>query len=312
LTTVSVVTPSYNQARYLEQTIRSVLEQDHPHVEYFVMDGGSSDGSLEIIQRYAGKLSGWVSEKDSGQAHAINKGLKRAGGEIVAWLNSDDTYLPGAISRAVETFQQHPEAGLVYGKVISVDAQGKGFNLQTFKPYTLYDLMAFRIISQPAVFMRRSVLEQAGLLDLSYDLLLDHQLWLRMARLAPLVYVPETLAAARYHTAAKNLARTADFGEEALRIVAWMQTSPEFAADFKRHENRMRGGAQRLDAFYQLDGGNYAGALKAYARAFRYWPPVVLREFHRVIFAILGLLGLGRLRGLYMALRGWLRPVSEK
>lgn len=304
---VSIVTPSYNQARYLEQTICSVLGQDYPRLEYFVIDGGSSDGSVEIIKKYADKLSGWVSEKDSGQAEAINKGLKRAGGEIVAWLNSDDVYCPGAISRAVEIFQQHPEAGLVYGNVISIDAAGKSFNLQTFKPYHLDDLMAFRIISQPAVFMRRSILEQAGLLDLSYDLLLDHQLWLRMARLAPTVCIPETLAAARYHAAAKNLARTAGFGQEAMRIVAWMQNSPQFADEFRRNENRILGGAQRLDAFYLLDGGNYPAALKAYARAFLSWPPVVLREFHRVIFAILGLFGLGRLRGVYMTARGKIR-----
>ncbi len=312
LTSVSIVTPSYNQARYIEQTIRSVLEQGYPRLEYLVIDGGSSDGSQEIIKKYADKLSGWVSEKDRGQADAINKGLARTGGEIVAWLNSDDYYLPGAVSRAVQTFQQHPEAGLVYGNVLSVDGQGKVFNLQTFRPYTLEDLMAFQIISQPAVFMRRSILEQAGLLDLSYHLLLDHQLWLRLARLAPIIYLPETLAAARYHAQAKNLARTADFGQEAFRIVAWMHSSPEFAANFKRNESRIRGGAQRLDAFYLLDGGEYAAAFKAYTRAFRFSPPVVLREFHRVIFAILGLLGLGRLRGLYMAVRGKIRPPKDQ
>ena len=308
---VTIVTPSYNQAAYLEQTIRSVREQDYPRLEYFVIDGGSTDDSKEIIRKYADKLSGWVSEKDEGQADAINKGLKRAGGEIVAWLNSDDYYLPGTISRAVRAFQEHPEAGLVYGNVLSVDAGGKTFNLQAFRPYTLPDLMAFHIISQPAVFMRRAVLEQTGLLDTSYQLLLDHQLWLRMARLAPVVYIPETLAAARYHAGAKNLTRTSDFGKEAFRVVAWMQSSPAFEADFKRNEKYVRAGAHRLDAFYLLDGKNYAGALRAYARALRFSPPVVLAEFHRVIFAILGLLGLGSLRKIYMAARGKIHSFED-
>jgi glycosyltransferase involved in cell wall biosynthesis len=309
---VSIVTPSYNQAQYLEQTIRSVLEQDYAPVEYFIIDGGSGDGSLEIIQQYAGQLSGWVSEKDRGQADAINKGLKQAGGEIVAWLNSDDYYLPGAISCAVQVFQQHPEAGLVYGDVLSVDGAGHPFNLQTFQPSNLNDLMAFRIISQPAVFMRRAVLEQAGFLDESYHMLLDHHLWLRMARLAPMVYIPKTLAAARYHAEAKNLARTAEFGQEAFRILAWMQSDPRFVDEFRRNEKRIRGGAQRFNAFYLLEGHNYVGALASYAKAFRYSPPVVLREAHRVIFAILGLLGLGRLRKVYMVLRGKIKTFNHE
>ena len=300
---VTIVTPSFNQAHYLEQTIRSVLEQGYPRLEYFVMDGASTDGSLEIIRQYASQLTGWVSEEDRGQADAINKGLQRADGEIVAWLNSDDYYLPGALACAVETFRQHPEAGLVYGNVLSVDAQSQPFNLQTFQPFGLADLMAFRIISQPGVFMRRAVLEQAGLLDVSYHMLLDHHLWLRMARLAPMVYVPKTLAAARYHTEAKNLARTPEFGQEAHRIAAWMQTDSRFSDAFQRDEKRIRGGEHRFDAFYLLEGGQYKATLKAYAKAFSYSPPVVLRELHRVIFAILALLGLGRLRGLYMFLR---------
>lgn len=300
---VSIVTPSFNQARYLEQTICSVLEQGYSDLEYFVMDGGSNDGSAAIIERYAGQFSGWVSEKDKGQADAINKGLRQCSGDIVAWLNSDDYYLPGAIARAVEAFKQHPEAGLVYGNVLSVDANSQPFNLQTFKLYNLTDLMSFRIISQPAVFMRRAVLERAGLLDESYHLLLDHHLWLRMARLAPMIYIPETLAAARYHAEAKNLARTADFGREAYRIVDWLQSNPAFADEFKRHERRIRGGAQRLDAFYLLDGGHYAAALQTYLKAFSNSPKVVLREAHRVLFALLGLIGLGYLRGVYINLR---------
>lgn len=300
---VSIVTPSFNQARYLEQTIRSVLGQGYGALEYFVIDGGSTDGSVEIIKQYTSQLSGWVSEKDNGQADAINKGLRQTSGEIVAWLNSDDYYLPGTIARAVDVFTRHPEAGLVYGNVLSVDATSQPFNLQTFQPFNLTNLMSFRIISQPAVFMRRAVLERTGLLDESYHLLLDHHLWLRMARLAPMIYIPETLAAARYHAEAKNLARTAEFGREAYRLVDWMQSDPAFADDFKRHEKRIRGGAQRLDAFYLLDGGHYAVALKTYLKALTNSPQVVLRESHRLLFAMLGMLGLGNLRQIYMDLR---------
>ncbi|HZU87535.1 MAG TPA: glycosyltransferase family 2 protein, partial [Anaerolineaceae bacterium] len=119
---VSIVTPSYNQARYLEATLRSVLEQDYPNLEYIVVDGGSTDGSREIIQKYASRLAWWVSEKDRGQTDAINKGFSRAHGEILAWLNSDDTYQPGAIRQAVEALQNHPRAGMVYADTNFIDA----------------------------------------------------------------------------------------------------------------------------------------------------------------------------------------------
>ena len=109
---VSIITPSFNQARFLEATLRSVLEQDYPRIEYLVVDGASSDGSVDIIRRYADQLTWWVSEKDSGQSEAINKGLRRARGEFIGWLNSDDIYLPGAVAAAVQIFQSHPRAGL--------------------------------------------------------------------------------------------------------------------------------------------------------------------------------------------------------
>jgi len=304
---VSIITPSYNQSSFIEQTICSVLEQGVDSLEYFIVDGGSSDSSVEIIRRYEGKLAGWVSEKDQGQADAINKGFKASSGEIIAWLNSDDAYQPGAIQTAIETFQQHPEAGLVYGNVVSIDENAQAFNLQSFQPYTLQDLMSFRIISQPAVFMRRAVLEQAGLLDLSYHYLLDHHLWLRMAQVAPIAYIPQTLAAARYHSKAKNLAHTAEFGREAFQIVDWMETDPRFASLFGQNRRRILAGAHRLDAFYLLDGGYYTRSLAAYARAFRYNPGIVIPETHRILYALLAPLGLKRLRSIYTRFRSFLK-----
>lgn len=309
---VSIITPSFNQSRYLEQTIRSVLEQNYPALEYFVIDGGSTDSSVEIIRRYESKLAGWVSEKDRGQADAINKGIKASSGEIVAWLNSDDIYQPGAIQKAVAIFQGHPKAGLVYGNVLSIDQNSQPFNLQTLKPYTLEDLMSFRIISQPAVFMRRVVLQQAGLLDLAYHYLLDHQLWLRMAQIAPIVHIPQALAAARYHPEAKNLAHTTEFGREAFRIVDWMETDLRFSTLFAPNHRRILAGAHRLNAFYLLDGGFYGQSLAAYARAFRYNPGVVLPETHRVLYALFAPLGLNRLRPLYTHIRSLLRKRSLK
>ena len=165
---VSIITPSYNQAAFLEQTMHSVLEQDYPNIEYLVADGGSDDGSVEIIKRYADRLAWWVSEKDHGQAEAINKGFSRARGEYIAWVNSDDFYLPGAISAAVKEFQQHPEVGLVFGDVKVVDKDEKILNHLHYGNWGLAELMTFHIIGQPAVFLRRSVLEKAGFLDESY------------------------------------------------------------------------------------------------------------------------------------------------
>ena len=112
---VSILTPSFNQAPYLEETIQSVLSQDHPRLEYMIVDGGSTDGSIEVIKKYEHKLAWWVSEKDKGQTDAINKGFARASGEILAWINSDDTYEPGAVSAAVKYLQEHPNVGMVYG-----------------------------------------------------------------------------------------------------------------------------------------------------------------------------------------------------
>lgn len=300
---ISIITPSYNQAAYLEQTLRSVLEQDYQRIEYWVMDGGSTDGSREIIETYAPRLAGWVSEKDRGQADAINKGFAHSSGEYIAWLNSDDLYRPGAIRNAVQALQADPSLALVFGDVQSMDSQGRVFNRMRYGNWNLADLMAFNILGQPGVFMRRSALEAAGYLDLSYHYLLDHQLWLRVAGQGGMKYLPVELAAARIHAEAKNVAHAAEFGREAYAIQDWMQTQPGLQALYAANQRRIRAGAHRINARYLLDGGQAAPALRAYWKSLLHHPPTALREGHRMLYAGLALLGLGRLKNIYYRLR---------
>jgi glycosyltransferase involved in cell wall biosynthesis len=300
---VSIVTPSYNQARFLEATLHSVLGQDYPNMEYLVVDGASNDGSVDIIRRYADRLAWWVSEKDSGQPEAINKGFRQAHGEFVGWLNSDDIYLPGAVSAAIKVFQSHPEAGLVYGDAQAIDADGKPFNLMRARQYTLADLMAFNIICQPAVFMRRSVLEDAGFLNPAYQLLMDNLLWMCMALKAPIVYTPQTWAAARYHDQAKNRTRGAAYGQEARRLIADLKSRPEFSELIQADEKHILAGVERFDAFYLADAGRSWESLRSYWRAFRRCPKMAAQDWKHVLLAFLSLLGLEKVRHWYDHMR---------
>ena len=296
MTLVSIITPSYNQASYLEQTMRSVLGQEYSDIEYIVVDGASTDGSVEIIRRYADRLAYWVSEKDRGQAEAINKGFARAHGEIVAWLNSDDTYLPGAVTAAVKAFDEHPEAVLVYADMLAVDEHGQTTNTLKYQQLTLEDLLCFQIIGQPAVFMRRSALEKAGGLDLTFHFLLDHLLWIRIAEQGRIVHINQTWAAARYHAEAKNRAKAAEFGREAFRILETVERDSNLAPAFAKVRKRATASAHRVDARYLLDGGQPAAALSAWMRALVIHPPTALKRMNIFVSTLLNLLGLGALR----------------
>lgn len=271
----------------------SVLEQKNQancSLEYMVVDGGSNDGSLEIIQRYAGDLAWWVSEPDAGQAEAINKGLQRARGEYVAWLNSDDLYLPGAVAQAVQALEADPDASIVFADAITIDAQGRKLNDLKFGDWGIDELMRFRIICQPAVFMRRSALERAGYLDLSFHYLLDHHLWLRLAQQGAVRHAGGVWAAARHHPQAKNVAHAAGFGREAFRILEWMQTQPELASRLAARQRRILAGAHRLNARYLLDGDQPGQALRAYLQALRYDPAFALQHWHRMAYAVFSII----------------------
>ena len=300
---VSIITPSYNQASYLEQTIQSVLEQDYPRLEYIVVDGASTDNSFEIIKKYNDRLAYWISEKDSGQAEAINKGLARAGGEILAWLNSDDYYLPNTISEVVKCFEENPEAVMVYGDMLAVNEAGQTINVLRYKQLSLEDLLCFQIIGQPSVFFRGSALEKTGPLDTSFHFMLDHHLWIRLAQQGRILHVPQVWSAARYHAQAKNRARAAEFGREAFRVLNWAKSQPALAETISGVERRALASANRYDARYLLDGGQPVPALGAWFRAFSLHPPTALARLNIFISAILELMGLGKLRNLVLQRR---------
>ncbi|MDH5552775.1 MAG: glycosyltransferase, partial [Nitrosomonas sp.] len=203
---VSIVTPSYNQAQYLEATIQSVLQQDYANIEYIVIDGGSTDGSLEIIQQYAGRLAYWVSEPDQGQTDAINKGFARATGEVMAWLNSDDTYQPQAVSQAVAFLQANPDVGLVYGDTDFIDAHGRPIGRFPARQTDYARLRRGYVhIPQQAAFWRAHLWRQVGPLDPSFYFAMDYDLWQRLAKLSQVRYTPGVWANFRLHGDSKTI-----------------------------------------------------------------------------------------------------------
>jgi len=293
---VSIVTPSYNQAPYLEQTIQSVLEQDYPRIEYIVIDGGSTDNSVEIIKKYADRLTYWISEKDSGQAEAINKGFAHASGEILGWLNSDDYYLLNTVSVAVRCFEQNPDAVMVYGDMFAVDGNGQTINILRYKQLSLEDLLCFQIIGQSSVFFRRSAFEKTGMLETNFHFMLDHHLWIRLAQQGRILHIPQIWSAARYHPQAKNRAKAAEFGREAFRVLDWAKKQPGLAEAVSGVKRRAHASVHRYDARYLLDGEQSLSALGAWLRALFIHPPTALAKLNIFISAILNLTGLSRLR----------------
>ena len=216
---VSIVTPSYNQAEYLEETIQSVLSQTYTNIEYILVDGASTDGSLEIIKKYESKLARWISEKDKGQTDAINKGFALAKGEIIGWINSDDTLLPEAVEKAVAYLQAHPQVGLVYGDANYIDEKSRVIGRF---PAAQTDLPRLRRgyvhIPQQASFFRKALWDQVGPLDDSFYFAMDYDLWTRLAAISELKYIPDTWASFRLHADAKTIAADDRCWPEMLRV----------------------------------------------------------------------------------------------
>jgi len=217
---VSIVTPCYNHARFLEAAIRSVLEQNYPRIEYILVDGGSMDGSVDLIKKYSDRLAWWVSEKDRGQTDAINKGFARATGDILAWINSDDTYEPGAVTAAVNYLQTHPEAGMVYADCNYINEDGRVIGKF---PAAQTDLSRLRTgyvhIPQQTMFFRAELWKKLGPLDPSFYFAMDYDLWTRIAQHVELKYLAgQTWANFRIHTSGKTIAADDRCWPEMIRV----------------------------------------------------------------------------------------------
>jgi glycosyltransferase involved in cell wall biosynthesis len=214
---VSIVTPTFNMAHFLGETIESVLSQDYPDIEYLVMDGGSKDGTLDLLEKYKGRLR-WISEPDDGQADAVNKGFRHCTGEIFTFLNADDTYYPGAVRAAVEAFERHPEAAVIYGDAWYTAEDGSPIRRYPVDPYN-YDLLGHLcFICQPASFLRSRVFEEMGGLNTSLHLTLDYDLWLRISARYPMVKLDRDLATSRMYADNKTLSRQVETFHEVIQI----------------------------------------------------------------------------------------------
>jgi glycosyltransferase involved in cell wall biosynthesis len=213
---ISIVIPSFNQALFLEECLGSVLDQAYPRREILVLDGGSTDGSREILRRHERRLEYWVSEADRGQAHAVDKGWARAKGEILGWLNSDDRLEPEALSRVAEAYGSQPAAAVLYGDVREIDARGVAVGGKKMAGFGLRSLLLGKNMGQPGVFIPRRTYETLGGLDETLHFALDFEYFLRIWTAFPDggAYIPQVLASSRLWEAAKTIHQGGRFGEE--------------------------------------------------------------------------------------------------
>lgn len=201
---ISIITPSFNQGNYLEDTILSVINQNYPNLEYIIIDGGSSDNSVEIIKKYEGEIDYWISEKDDGQSDAINKGLKRATGDIVAWLNSDDLYLEDTLSTVSKIFSENPHVDLIYGDVLNFNENTGKESVWVVHEFEPLDFLKRTYIHQPAVFWRNAVHNDVGYLDTSLYYQMDYDFWMRIFFKKKTLKINKSLAKFRIHDTSKT------------------------------------------------------------------------------------------------------------
>jgi glycosyltransferase involved in cell wall biosynthesis len=286
---VSVVTPSYNQAAFLEATIRSVLEQDYEPIEYVVVDGGSVDGSVEIIRRHEGRLAWWTSEPDDGQAQAINKGFAHTSGQLLAYLNSDDTLLAGAISRLVAVLEAEPELVAAYGDALWLDEEGRTTayaEARSWEPVPMLVSGSARL-HQPSSLWRRSAWERIGGFEESLHYTFDTLFFIRLAALGPARHVREPLAGYRLHPSSKTYSEPPAKLDEYVRLGDEHLIPARLPAPLRRHSRRARASYYRRAALGWYNAGELGRARRLVLRSLTLSPQMSLRTARHLAPALL-------------------------
>ncbi|MDQ5844101.1 MAG: glycosyltransferase [Acidobacteriota bacterium] len=289
---VSVVTPTYNQAAFLRETIETVLSQDYAAIEHIVIDDGSTDSTAQILAEYSGRID-WESQANMGQTPTINKGWARCKGEIVTWLNSDDTFLPGAVSKGVDYLNSHPEVGIVFGDTLFTEADGTP--LEQSKRLDGFDYKKFivkceNLIPQPSAFIRRSVLENTGPLDPFYYYFMDWDFWLRAGVRNRIAYFPELLSTYRLHQESKTVAQAAKAAPELEYMYRKFFGLPDLPDEIRSLEKWAMVNMYFTSGGYYLKGGNPKAARQMGFKALQSNPLAISRPqmVHKFLYCLLG------------------------
>ena len=269
---ISVTTPSFQQCSYLEETLRSVLLQGYPDLEYFVMDGGSTDGSMEIVERYAPWLSFRSSAPDGGQADAVNPGWSRSSGAILAYLNSDDVYSPGALATAALALESPARPDLVYSDCLIIDADGRVWDAMQGNEFDLARHMVFNHVPQPTMFVRRDVVDAVGPLDATLDCTHDHEFCARVGARYRLVRLPCALARSRQHASRKSVTRLDVVFEEWTSNLERAVTQQTLARYVPTRAAQRRGVALYNTAIFAYGNGDMREAARRFMGAARLHP----------------------------------------
>jgi glycosyltransferase involved in cell wall biosynthesis len=289
---VSIVTPTFNQCRFVRDTIESVLEQSYSRVEYLVIDDGSTDGTPQILAEYTGRIE-WESQPNMGQTPTINKGWQRSRGEIVTWLNSDDTLLPGALEKIVAYFGEHPEVDIVFGDTIFTDENGTP--IERSKSRGVFDYQTFvaecdNPIPQPSAFIRRRVVDQTGFLDPHYYYFMDWDFWLRAGLKHKIAYLPEPLSTYRLHSESKTIAQEARAAPELEYMYRKFFQRDEVPPEIRRLERRAMVNMFFTSGGYYLRGNDRKGAARMGLRALRIYPRAIVERamVHKLAYCLMG------------------------
>jgi len=278
---ITIITPSFNQSRFLETAIRSVLEQEYPDLEYIVLDGGSTDGSVEIIERYAERIDYWHSGPDDGQASAINQGWEMARGEVLGWLNSDDRLEPGALGAVGEAFGNDPSLQIAYGDCRIVDRGGRQIRRKRSENYTMQSLLRGGSLPQPAVFLRRSFVQKLRGLEAGLQHALDWEFFLRAFLLcseSERRYLPTVLAASREYEGTKTRTGLAAKGQERREVLVRLRDSGPLEDVSPAEYRRAMGGTFWIQAVDQWLAGRNLAAMRSLVSAVMRDPARLFRK----------------------------------